>query len=475
MLLLDALKLNRDSGVYPMHMPGHKRNPEFMPKIDVCGIDITEIDGFDSLHDANGILRSAMDKAAELYHSQATYFLVNGCTCGILAAVSACTSKGDRVLMARNCHKAVYNAVSLMELEAIYLQPPWNASFGMSGSIEPDEVKRALQEYGNISLIIITSPTYEGVISDIRAISELAHSRGIPILVDEAHGAHLGFSPGFPSGSIDAGADLVVHGIHKTLPSPTQTALLHVNGSIADPERVRRQLSVFQSSSPSYLLMAGIDQCIALLSGRGEECFTRYLQLLYGFDRKMTQLEHLEILCKGKQHDDKHAEIFDFDPGKIVISAARTGLTGKRLSEIMLHKYRIQLEMAMGNYALAMTSIADTGEGFDRLASAIIDIDSQRLGNAVVNSGKLYFPLPESVMPIFEAIKKRHRFVPLQESIGCVSAEYVYPYPPGVPLLVPGDTITGDVIDAALLMASSAVSIVSTYNRMPEKIATIEI
>ncbi|HPP85843.1 MAG TPA: aminotransferase class V-fold PLP-dependent enzyme, partial [Bacillota bacterium] len=219
MTLQDALFLYRDSGIYPFHMPGHKRNAFLLDFPFDCGLDITEIDGFDNLHDANGILAQGMKRAALLYGSERTFYLINGSTCGILAAVTACVRKGDKVLMARNCHKSVYNAVMLNELCPVYLVPPVGAE-GISGSIPPAEVEKALAENPDVRLVIVTSPTYEGVVSDIKAIAEIAHQRSVPLLVDEAHGAHFGFYEGFPESSVRLGADMVVHSLHKTLPAP---------------------------------------------------------------------------------------------------------------------------------------------------------------------------------------------------------------------------------------------------------------
>ncbi|MDD4715945.1 MAG: aminotransferase class I/II-fold pyridoxal phosphate-dependent enzyme, partial [Oscillospiraceae bacterium] len=256
MHLTDVLRGYGKLGIYPMHMPGHKRNPSFFSLPSPYEIDFTEVEGLDMLHDAQGILLDGMRRAAGLYGSSHTFYLVNGSTCGILSGITSCTRKGDRILVARNCHQSVYNAIGLQDLQAVYLLPEPDLAFGIWGSVSPAQVKRALDQYQDIRLIVLTSPTYEGVVSDISAIAKLSHERGIPLLVDEAHGAHLGFSPKFPQNSVQAGADLVIHSLHKTLPAPTQAALIHINGTLVDPEQVRRQLAVFETSSPSYVLMA---------------------------------------------------------------------------------------------------------------------------------------------------------------------------------------------------------------------------
>ena len=226
--LLEKLQEYRAEDMYPFHMPGHKRKP--LPFPNPYSIDITEIDGFDNLHHAEGILKEAQERAADLYGSKECFYLVNGSTCGLLAAICAATKKRDKVLVARNCHKAVYHALYLNELQAEYIYPVITKS-GIQGQIEPEQVKKALLLNPDIAAVILTSPTYEGVVSDINAIAGIAHERGIPLIVDEAHGAHLGFGAGFPENAVRQGADAVIMSLHKTLPSFTQTALLHLCSS----------------------------------------------------------------------------------------------------------------------------------------------------------------------------------------------------------------------------------------------------
>jgi len=462
--LQDALFLYRDSGIYPFHMPGHKRNAFLLDFPFDCGLDITEIDGFDNLHDANGILAQGMKRAALLYGSERTFYLINGSTCGILAAVTACVRKGDKVLMARNCHKSVYNAVMLNELCPVYLVPPVGAE-GISGSIPPAEVEKALAENPDVRLVIVTSPTYEGVVSDIKAIAEIAHQRSVPLLVDEAHGAHFGFYEGFPESSVRLGADMVVHSLHKTLPAPTQTALLHVNGSLVDSDAVKRQLSVFETSSPSYLLMAATDGCVDLLFREKEKLFDEYKKRLDAFYQKTEALE--------KIHAIKSSPLFyDFDIGKIVLSVKNTNITGTELKNILLDKYLLQLEMAMGDYALAMTSVCDTDEGFERLASALLETD-KRLKCIEKDRQTPAAAKPEVVMNIYQAEHAPARFAPFRECVGAVSAEYVYAYPPGVPMLVPGERITRQAVDAIDWLSAQGVAVKSSYGKLPESIKIV--
>ena len=261
------------SGQIPLHMPGHKRNEALAEYLHTLGarLDITEITGFDDLHDAQGILRAAQERAAALWGVRKSWFLINGSTGGILAGIRALAPAGSRVLVARACHKSVFHALELCRLRPAFLQPQPVPGWSFAGPVNPESLAQGLARFPDAKLVILTSPTYEGLLSDLPALVKLAHDAGVPVLVDEAHGAHLGLYGAFPAGAVAAGADLVIQSLHKTLPSLTQTAILHCAGPLADPSAVDRQLAVFETSSPSYLLMASLDGCVGWLTEQGEK------------------------------------------------------------------------------------------------------------------------------------------------------------------------------------------------------------
>ena len=263
--IFDKLKNYSDSDYYAFHMPGHKRNLDLMDETSPYRIDITEIDGFDDLHHAEGLLKEAQERAAKVYHASETHFLINGSTAGILSAILGTTEKGDSILVARNCHKSVYHAIYLNELDPVYIYPKFDTEQGLSTEIDAEDVQKALEEHPKIRAVMIVSPTYDGVVSDIEKIAEIVHEAGCLLIVDEAHGAHFGFDPYFPESANMYGADLVINSLHKTLPALTQTALLHVNGERVNRRKVKRYLDMLQTSSPSYILMASIDACIHLV------------------------------------------------------------------------------------------------------------------------------------------------------------------------------------------------------------------
>ena len=372
-MLYEKLKEYAASGIYPMHMPGHKRNSACLPPGLPFDIDITEIPGFDDLHDPCGILRETSELAAGLYGSERAFLLVNGSTVGILAAIGAHTARGDKVLAAGACHRSVSNAACLFGLDLVCIEPGIDEASGVECSIDPSAVASALDKDRDIRLVVVTSPTYEGVVSDIAAISRAAHERGVPLLVDSAHGAHLGFSPGFPESAVQAGADVVVMSLHKTLPSLTQCSLLHTCGARADTDAVARLLSILQTSSPSYVLMASIDCCLRLLASDKDTLFGEYERNLSCFSEDIKALKNLSVLCHGA--DQPHPGFFAFDFGKLVIATGKTALSGVGLAELLRSEHKIELELARGSYAVAMTSVCDSPEGLRRLAEALIAID----------------------------------------------------------------------------------------------------
>ena len=433
--------------MYPFHMPGHKRRKDDFANPFL--IDITEIEGFDNLHHAEGILKDAQDRAAALYHSEETYFLVNGSTCGILAAVSACMTRGGKILMARNCHKAAYHAAYLRGLDIEYLYPEKEDIFGINGGIHEDIVEKALEEFQDIQAVMITSPTYDGVVSNVEKIAQIVHRKGIPLIVDEAHGAHFGFHEYFPKSSVEMGADLVIHSLHKTLPSLTQTALLHVNGNRVDRECLRRFLDIYQTSSPSYVFMAGMDSCVCLLEKRGGELFESLRRNLEVFYKQTESLGCIYLANHGLMGK---SGIHDFDRSKLVISVRNAGFTGNQLANLLRNRYHLELEMAGGSYGLALTSISDTEEGFLRLSEALKEIDACLENKIEKNTEKSTLTIEDIVIKnevwcrIHEALESPGESVLLEKAEGKICREFVYLYPPGIPMLVPGEIISREVL-----------------------------
>lgn len=465
MLLYDLLKQYSASGIYPFHMPGHKRRMG-LPE-EACALDITEVEGFDDLHHAESVLKEAQERAARLYGAEDTYYLVNGSTAGILAAVCACVPEGGRLLLSRNSHRSVYHAIEIRGIDAVYLYPKQSGKDGRGVSFpfcaaEPADVRRGLKNTQGIDAVFLTSPTYEGAVSDVREIARIAHSFGVPLIVDEAHGAHFGFHPDFPQSSVKLGADLVVHSLHKTLPSMTQTALLHRNGNLVSDSRVRKFLSVYQTSSPSYVLMASIDACVALLEKDGKRLFEAFSGRLKQFVRQTQGLQRIHLMRASFQ-----------DPSKLVLFA--DGMSGVQLAETLRRRFGLELEMGAGDYAVALTSIADTDEGFSRLARALQELDGelQKTDGRKETAGVDYALANEAVMTIAQADNLPQKTIFLAESAGEISAQYLYVYPPGIPMLVPGERIGKELLRR--IQACRALGLVLRgADDLPERIHVID-
>ncbi len=424
---------------YPFHMPGHKRTPIFMS--NPYTIDITEIDGFDDLHHSEGILKEAQDRATKLYGAQQSFYLVNGSTCGILTAIFAAVPQNGTLLMARNSHKAVYHAAYLRNLSTIYMNPCMTQA-GISGSVSPGEVERALAENPKIDAVILTSPTYDGIVSDISSIAKIVHRYGIPLIVDEAHGAHFGFYEAFPQTAIRQGADLVIQSMHKVLPSLTQTALLHLNSTRVEPRSVEKYRDMFETSSPSYVLMASMEKCIRMLSEDGESLFRAFKKNLDEFYQKAETLSGIHIMNNG---DFTREEVYETDPSKIIISVRNTKINGSRLYHTLLESYHLQMEMVSGFYVLAMTSIMDRREGFLRLFEALLEIDGEILKQPpnpeeISFISELYTP-KEKRLELYEAMDLSTEEVSFAQAVGRISGSTVNLYPPGIPVLLPGEVI----------------------------------
>lgn len=432
-MLDDALKNYKNENIYPFHMPGHKRQMNF--GTDPYQVDITEIEGFDNLHEPEGLLLEMEKHIQKLYNSGKSYLLVNGSTSGNLTAVFSATDCGDEIIIGRNCHKSVYHAVELRCLKVWYTQPEVDEK-GMVTGTSLKEYQRAMDLHPEAKAVVITSPTYEGMTEPVEAIAKLAHEKGMLLIVDAAHGAHLGFHPGFPKSPLELGADMVIMSLHKTLPSMTQTAVLHIRRDAkVELWKVKKYASTFQSSSPSYVLMYSVAQCLHFLE-QSRDDFERYYRQLQQFYQDCSRLTRLKVVCSRGQ-----------DPGKLVLDVTEAGLSGYRLQQILRESYGIELEMASFYYALAMTSVMDTEEGFLRLKKALFEIDA----TCGVREGGL-FSLKDSYHPgkkqeeLYSVAEKPREWCPINGAVGKIAAGMVSIYPPAVPLLVPGEIIEEKMI-----------------------------
>lgn len=452
-ILHDKLTEYSKSDYYPYHMPGHKRRPVGKLPGEWTAADITEIEGFDNLHQPEGILKTLQEKASSAYGAEESFYLVNGSTSGILSAISATVSFGGELLIVRNCHKSVYHGAYLRRLTLRYLYPEIVDGFDICEAITAEQVKEALVKYPAVEAVLVVSPTYEGRIADIEAIAEVVHAKGLPLIVDEAHGAHLGFAGGFAQNSNRLGADVVIHSLHKTLPSMTQTALLHCNGKLVDRDKIRRFLRIYQSSSPSYVLMAGMEEAVRM-AVEEKEIFVGFKKNWNGLAERLSACQKIRILGKATQENDEECHKSTQDVGKLVLSVKETGLSGQQLYDILLNRYHLQMEMACESYVLAMFTVWDTEEGYERLAQAVLELDEEL--DTLPDEGffteqkkddkVMKVPMPEEKLSLHEAWDEESEWVSLEAACGRIAGEFINLYPPGVPLVVPGEIVSPEAV-----------------------------
>jgi len=421
--LLEKLK---EHSVKPYHMPGHKRRSiaEGLP----YDIDITEIEGFDNLHCMQGILKETAQNAKALYKSRESFPLVNGSTCGVLAGIYSMTRENKNILIARNCHKSVYHAVEVLGLYPTYIMPE-TLELGIMGRITPQDVEEAIKNT-DIGSVVITSPTYEGVISDVAGIYQVCKERGVLLFVDCAHGAHF----------IDEAVpcDICVMSLHKTLPSLTQTALLHIYSDRIDADVVRHGLSIFETSSPSYVLLASIDECLRYVAENKNDFKELSGNLAY-FYENANALDNIRVF-----HFD--------DAGKIIISAA----DGQDLAR-QLRQHNIEVEMVSEHYVLAMATIADKLNDLQILLRALYRIDKTLPPYKICEIPKLTLPRKKEYFGEGE-------FLDIGQCEGKVSKEYIWAYPPGVPVIAPGEVFDRQIID----YLKSKKDLKSTKGKFPQ-------
>lgn len=450
------------SDFYPFHMPGHKRQrcravweaPDHVKNLfhQIYQMDITEIDGFDNLHHPEGVIKGLMNEMSAFYHTKKTYILVNGSTAGILSSISACTDIGDSILVARNCHKSVLNACYLRNLDVHYIMPEIIEKCGIHGGISSQNVDNLLKENSLIRAVVIVSPTYEGIVSDVEAIAKVVHSHGIPLIVDEAHGAHFSFAPEnshFPKSAIQCDADIVVQSIHKTLPSMTQTALLHLNSERVSSSEIERYLSIYQTSSPSYILMASASLCFHFMKNAGIERMREYEKRLLILREKLYKLKFVKILNKNPVGK---FDIFDYDIGKLIFITADMNCTGNQLMNRLRDEFHLELEMSSVKYAVAMTSVMDSDEGYDRLLTALQEIERQcscEGAEEEKRSAQMNFlkRIPLQKMSSTKAAAMRGIYRKYEDCLGYISKETLYVYPPGQAFLVAGEVIDREALD----------------------------
>ncbi len=449
--LFDALKEYVDRDTLPFHVPGHKKgvgiDKEFKNFIgeNPFKIDVTVFKLVDSLHHPTGPIKKAQELVADAYESHASFFSIHGTSGAIQAMILAVVNDGDKIIVPRNVHKSVTSGIILSGAVPVFMEPEIDKKLGIAHGVTPETVEKTLKENPDAKAVLIINPTYYGVATDIKKIADIVHSYDIPLIVDEAHGTHLAFSEKLPMSSLKAGADICAQSTHKIIGSLTQGSLLHVKSKYVDPKRVQQILNLMQTTSPSYIIMASLDCARRQIALEGKDLLQKTIELC-----KYTRDEINKIpgfYCFGEEVLGNPGS-YSFDPTKLTISSRELGITGFELDMILADKYHIQMELSDFYNVLAVGSFGDTKEGMDRLLSALKEISNDYYGKKEPVQDFLDIPaIPTKILNPREAFYSDKISIPLNESIGKISGEFLLAYPPGIPVLCPGEEITQEVVD----------------------------
>jgi len=449
--IFDALMEYHNRDTVPFHVPGHKRGDGMDNKFkdfvgsNILSIDVTVFKLVDSLHHPTGPIKKAMQLAADAYGSDMAFISIHGTSGAIQAMIMSVVKEGDKIIIPRNVHKSVTAGIILSGAVPVYMQPEIDKNIGIAHGVTPETVERTIKENPDAKAVLIINPTYYGVATDIKRIAEIVHSYDKILIVDEAHGPHLGFNDKLPISSMQAGADICAQSTHKIIGSMTQSSFLQVRAGRVDINRVQQVMNLLQTTSPSYPLMASLDVARMQIATKGKELLDRAIELAEYTREKINQIPGL--YCFGKEILGQPG-VYALDPTKITVTVRGLGLTGYEVDQILADEYHIQMELSDLYNILAVGSFGDTKEKMDKFIDALKDISDRYYGTREVKGEVLDIPaIPKQVLTPRQAFNAKKWSLPLHDSIGKVSGEFLLAYPPGIPIVCPGEIITQEIVD----------------------------
>lgn len=451
-LIIEELNNIVDNKLISFHVPGHKLG-KIYDKLNytntlnkIYSMDTTEIPGTDNLHSPEGIIKESQERASEVFKSDETYFLINGSTCGIQAAIMALCPPKSKIIANRDCHQSVINACILGDIDPVYINSEVDKDTNILKGINIDDAIKVIDSNLDAKAIILTYPTYYGMTYDLKRVCDYAHSKDIAVIVDEAHGAHLGLSEELPKTALEEGADIVIQSTHKTLPSFTQSSMIHIQGDRVNKEQLLSILKIIESSSPSYMLMASLEIAVDIYNKYGTKLMN---ELLNNIDK-----------LKNSFKENNSIEFYDTDDKtKIFISTINMGLIGYELETILREEYNIQVELSNYYGSLLICTIGNDNDDFKSLETALNEILEKYRSNK--NIEKIEYPnnIPVKKLTPREAFYKEKKSVKIYESVGKICGEYIIPYPPGISLTSPGEIITNEIIDYMLFCKEKGMNV----------------
>ncbi|MDU4861357.1 MAG: aminotransferase class I/II-fold pyridoxal phosphate-dependent enzyme [Terrisporobacter othiniensis] len=437
--ILNKLEELKDDNLTSFHVPGHKTGKIFrklgykniLEKIYT--LDTTEIDGTDNLHNAKEIIKESQDRAARVFNSDKTIYLVNGTTCGIEASIMAVCNPKSKIIVNRDCHQSAINACILGDIDPVYIESVVCKKTNIIMGVDVESTKSVIDNNLDAKAIVLTYPTYYGKTFDLKSVCDYAHSKNIIVIVDEAHGAHLQLSNNLPKSAIEQEADIIIQSTHKTLPSFTQSSMMHVKGNRVDTNKIEAMLRFLESSSPSYILLTSLELAVDIYDNYGIKLMENLLSNINNFKSKFKNNENIII-------DN------NMDKTKIFISLKKLGITGYELDSILREKYKIQVELSNYYGVLLICTIGNDEEDFVRLKRALDDFILNTNDKELLEDINYPESIPEKVLNPRQAFYSDKHSVKLEDSIGKISGEYIIPYPPGISLISPGEIITKEII-----------------------------
>ena len=433
--IYQGIKRYLGTGRTSFHMPGHKGQSDWKPA-DFFALDVTELPDTDDLHDPHSYIADSQQQLTRMYNTQQSFYVLGGASCGIHAMLAACLQPGDTVIIDRNCHKSVIHALIWIGAKPVYIYPKYNYQFGFPGGIAAEELQSLLEAHSEAKAVLLTSPNYYGAVSDIAGIAKTVHEHGCILLVDEAHGAHFPFSPLLPDSAVRCGADMVVQSVHKTLGALSGGALLHICSAAVQPEQVQALLGMFQTSSPSYAVLCALEHAVFAAPKLEKQYTALVKQIAAGRTLVNATAKAYWIGEELKNSCQIHA----FDPTRLVINFSKTGLSGPQIAALLREKYRIEVEMADAHNIVCIATAYNDPADIKKLTKAIVSIVKKIQPSA--NDSAIAEALPANVrITPRDAFYRDGEAIHLEQAPGRIAKHLVCEYPPGTPILVPGEEI----------------------------------
>ncbi|WP_227764308.1 aminotransferase class I/II-fold pyridoxal phosphate-dependent enzyme [Zhaonella formicivorans] len=474
--VFDAVKKYFADGTVPFHVPGHKLGkgiPEFRDYVgeNVLGIDLTCFPDTDNICNPRGVIAEAEALAAEAYGADHAFFLVNGTTSGIQAMIMSVCEPGDKIIIPRNAHKSAIGGLIMSGARPVYIEPEMNEDFGISMGVTPEKIAWTLHHHPDARAVFIINPNYYGTASDLAEIVAIAHSFGVPVIVDEAHGAHLKFHRELPVSAMEAGADLAASSTHKLVGSLTQSSILLLKEGLVNPKRVKAVLNLTQTTSPSYILLSSLDVARKQIATKGEELISRTIQLAKWVREELRAVQGLRLFGENLVG---HPGCFAFDITKVTINVQGLGMSGYEMENILRSEFKLQVELSDLYNVIFLITLGDTWESVHYLVDCVKQIAGRRTLRNVV---KFCPPVPEipqvSVSPR-EAFYSSTKVIDLQDAAGEISAEAIMAYPPGIPLICPGEIITQEIIDYVNILKQEHADLQGTEDPQISRIKVLK-